>query len=226
VRARCDIGSISELHIPVRNHAVPRQPSQRLARSGRFRDHLPDRAPFPSPSEAPEQCAGWLDDNLDEELLAQLSRFVLSEEIPSDVRDVLSAIRTLCQMNQNRLTSENRLGFNLIVQAFMRGQLGLPTSMGSHQQLSSGLLVPIPNNQDQATTPDLEPREYTSKELAEQLSYGDATIRRKAADSWQEGAGPQPLKGSQDWYVVGRGNSEGGRRCGWKFQQRKKADAA
>jgi hypothetical protein len=223
VRARCDIGSISELHIPVRNHAVPRQPSQRLARSGRFRDHLPDRAPFPSPSEAPEQSAGWLDDNLDDELLARLSRFIQSEEIPSDAREVLNAIRTLCQLNQNRLTSDNRLELDLIVQAFIGAQFGLPTSKGSHQQLSSGLLVPRLNNQDRVAQPDLEPRIYTSKELAEYLSYDEATIRRKAAASWQEGAGAQPLKGIPDWYVVERGNNNGGRRCGWKFQQRKRA---
>ena len=206
---------------------VPRLPSQRVARPGRCRDHLEDRAPFPSTPEAPEQPPGWLDDKLDDELLARLSRFIQSEEIPSEAREGLSAIRTWCQLNQNRLTSDNSLEFNLIVQAFMRAQLGLPTSMGSpHQQLSSGLLVPRLNNRDQATLPDLEPRIYTSKELAKQLSYDDATIRRKAADSWQEGAVPQPLKGSQNWYVVGRGNSQGGRRCGWKFQQRKRADAA
>lgn len=45
VRAPCDIGSINELHIPVRIHAVPRLPSQRVARPGRCRDHLPDTAP-------------------------------------------------------------------------------------------------------------------------------------------------------------------------------------
>jgi len=178
------------------------------------------------PPEAPEQPPGWLDDRLDDELLARLSRFIQSKEIPSDAREVLNATRTLCRLNQNQLTSDNRLELDLIMQAFIGAQFGLPTSMGSRQQLSSGLLVPIPNNQDQVTTPELEPRIYTSKELAEQMSYDDATIRRKAADSWQEGAVPQPLKGSQNWYVVGRGNSQGGRRCGWKFQQRKRADAA
>lgn len=151
----------------------------------------------------------------------------IQERINAYARDMLNGFQTCFKLYESRLRPDETTQFNLMGHAFLQAQLGLLTTGGIHPQLSSARIIPSPNNQHQVTAPDLEPEKFTSKELKDLLGYYDeATIRRKASESWVEGAGPQPLKGLMDWYVVGRGNSDGGRRRGWKFQKLKGANEA
>ncbi len=222
IRTLSDCGALCDPHRPVMIHAVPRLQSQRVARSGRCRGHLTDRALFPSPPEAQEEATGWLDDTLNDELLAQLSRFVLSEEIPIDGREGLSAILAWCQLNQNRLTSGKSLEFNLIVQAFIRSQLGLKAVPDGHQQLGSGLMVPrstIP-----VSIPDLSPEVYTTKQLAKKVHATTDTLKRHARNASATGPLPQPLPIFPGWFVVSMSDPRGGKGCGWKFQEERKPE--
>lgn len=235
-----DFGTISSQKVPLQIHAVPLFPSRisslpwSLPEDNGSHENC-EQVPSASTSlllgsEAQEDHSTWLEnnhaDNNQRMLLERLKQFVEKEEIPCDARDGLGGILTWWKLNKSKLNQDKSRQFNLMVLGFLRGELGLSTTSGTHQKLSSGLIVPLPNNQAQGKPPDLEPRIYTSKELAEQLRYDEATIRRKAADSWKEGTEPQSLKGHLDWYVVGRGSSGGGRRCGWMFQRLKRADAS
>ena len=235
-----DTGTISNQHIPVQIHAVPPliSRSPKSSTPGSLLEHtestehgeqlLSASSSFLLGSEAPEEVTAWLEHNLDDngqqKLLEHLSQFAELEEIPSDARYGVSAMLTWWKLQQSRLSLDESLQFNRMVLSLLQGPLGISTTHGSHSQLSSGLIVPRQKNL--VPSPDLESRVFTSKELADHLSYDEATIRRKAAEKWHEGAGPKPLKGHPDWYVVGRGNNDGGRRCGWKFQQRKRAEGS
>ena len=74
---------------------------------------------------------------------------------------------------------------------------------------------------------NLAPKVYTSQEVAKIVCTDESTIRRKASFAWNAGDGrPQPLPGEPRWYVTGQGNLNGGRRCGWRFQQVQQADPA
>ena len=74
---------------------------------------------------------------------------------------------------------------------------------------------------------NLAPRVYTSQEVAKIVCTDESTIRRKASFAWRAGDGrPQPLPAEPRWYVTGQGNVNGGRRCGWRFQQVQQADPA
>ncbi|WP_255139995.1 hypothetical protein [Synechococcus sp. Lug-A] len=155
--------------------------------------------------------------------IGTINNLKIQERISPDARDVLSEVLTWGKLNESRLKLDETIRFNLMEHTFLQAQLGLPTTGGIHQKISSARIIPSPNNQHQVKPSDLEPKVFTTRELKHHLGcYDEATIRRKANESWKEGAGPQPLKGLEDWYVVGRGNSEGGRRCGWRFQRRKK----
>ncbi len=147
-------------------------------------------------------------------------------QVSADVRDKLNGIQACLKFYESRLKPDE-IQANLMEHVFLRAQLGLPKTGDILQQLNSVRIIPSLNCQYHVTPPDLEPKVFTSKELKDHLGYYDeATIRRKAGESWKEGAGPHPLKGLTDWYVVGRGNSDGGRRCGWKFQKHKGANEA
>jgi hypothetical protein len=227
LKERGDIGSIGELHIPVRNHAVPRLPAQKVARPGRCRDHLSDRAPFPSPREAPEQAAGWLDDNLDDEdrsrLLEQLSRFLRSEEIPSDAREGLRKFLAWWKkLNQSQFTSDQSFEFKLNLQVFLQALLGLSTAPDGHQKLSSGLLVP--HSHSPVSIPDLAPEVYTTKQLAKKVHTTMDTLKRHARIASAEGPLPQPLPSFPGCFVVERSDPTGGKGCGWKFQEERKPE--
>lgn len=74
---------------------------------------------------------------------------------------------------------------------------------------------------------NLAPRLYTSKEVAKIVCTDESTIRRKASFAWDAADGrPQPLPGEPRWFVTGQGNENGGRKCGWRFQQVQQADPA
>lgn len=156
--------------------------------------------------------------------IGTINNLNIQMRICADARAELSEVLTWWKLNESRLKPDETIRFNLMEHTFLQAQLGLATTGGIHQKISSARIIPLPNSQHQVKPSDLEPKVFTTRELKEHLGcYDEATIRRKANESWREGAGPQPLKGLEDWYVVGRGNSEGGRRCGWRFQRRKRA---
>jgi hypothetical protein len=221
------VAALADLHVPVRIHAVPRLPTQDVLCPGRSREAFLDRQP-PSPiPEAPAhpEPTGWLEDSLEDEggrrVLEQLSRFVRSEEIPSDAREGMSVLITWWKLNGHRITTDQSLEFNRVVQSFIGAQLGLITSSDHHKQLKSGLLVPLSESRQMLPAVELDPRIYTSFELSKILNYSDSTIRRQAEAAWTKagGLGPCPLRRGSNWYVVEAAEDGGGQKRGWKFQQ-------
>jgi hypothetical protein len=236
LNAIADLGSIgnlaavtalTDLHVPVRIHAVPRLPSLCAPRPGRCREAFlgrPTLSPVPeSPSHS--ELTGWLEDGLDDEggrlLLERLSRFVLSEEIPSDAREGMSVLIFWWKLNGHRISSDQSLEFNRVVQSLIGAQLGLSTASVHHKQLKSGLLVPLSESRQKLSAVELDPRIYTSLELSKILNYNDSTIRRQAETAWTKagGLGPCPLRTGSNWYVVEAAEDGGGKKRGWKFQQ-------
>lgn len=67
-------------------------------------------------------------------------------------------------------------------------------------------------------TLSLEPRIYTSKEIADLYHLHESAIRRQAQQAWEKQDVPAPLKGIPEVYVVRKGSEQGGRKCGWAFQ--------
>jgi hypothetical protein len=139
--------ALSDFHVPVQIHALPRLAVLDPPRLGPCRENFSERTqPSPVP-EAPSQPArkGWLEESLDAEsgqrVLEQLSRFVRSEEIPSDAREGMSVLITWWKLNRLRITPDQSLSFNRIVQSFIGAQLGLTTATDDHKQLKSGLFV-------------------------------------------------------------------------------------
>lgn len=239
--AELSIGKLSELYSPLRIHAAPLAP----ARADEPQSHgSATRAPeqkvlqhsarssllIPAPAKQENPCA-IPNQNLDsagtQQLLNHLSRFLESEEIPCDARVGLSGTIAWWKLNQGSLNPEHGRKLNTLLLAFLQQQLGLEASPAHHDLLSSGLLVPSSSERDvPEVVPDLDPKIYGSKELAEILRYHEANIRRLAAAAWKKGPGPQPLKKDSEWYVVAApDSSEGGRGCGWKFQRLRKGDA-
>lgn len=222
--AAIEIGSISKVHIPVWNRAVPRLPSQRVARPGKWLDHLPDNASSP---EAPEHSAGWLDNNLDDEgrsrLLEQLSRFLRSEEIPSDAREGMRMFLAWWKkLNQSQFTSDQSFEFKQNLQVFLRALLGLSTAPNGLQKLSSGLL--IPHSHSPVSISDLAPEVYTTKQLAKKVHTTMDTLKRHARIASAEGPLPQPLPSFPGYFVVEMSDPKGGKGCGWKFQEERKPE--
>ncbi|QPN66533.1 hypothetical protein [Synechococcus sp. CBW1006] len=221
------VAALADLHAPARIHAVPRLPTQIVLRFERSREAFRDRQPLSPIPEAPShpEPTGWLDDSLEDEggrrVLEQLSRFVRSEEIPSDAREGMSLLITWWKLNEHQITSDQSLEFNRIVQSFIGAQLGLTTSSDRHKQFKSELLVPLGESHQKLPAVQLDPRIYTSFELSKILNYNDSTIRRQAESAWTNGGGlgPCPLKMGSHWYVVEAAEDGGGKNRGWKFQQ-------
>jgi hypothetical protein len=227
IRTINSLTALSDLHAPVRIHALPRLPVLDPPRLGPCREDFSERTPPRPVPEAPSQPApkGWLEDNLDAEsgqrVLEQLSRFVRSEEIPSDAREGMSVLITWWKLNRLRITPDQSLSFNRIVQSFIGAQLGLATATDDHKQLNSGLFVPLGESLRPRPAVELDPRIYTSLELSRILNYNDSTIRRQAETAWRRagGIGPCPLRRGSNWYVVEAAEDGGGQKRGWKFQQ-------
>jgi hypothetical protein len=221
------VAALADLHVPVRIHAVPRLPTQNVLCPGRSREAFLDRQPLSPIPEAPAhpEPTGWPEDSLEDEggrrVLEQLSRFVRSEEIPSDAREGMSVLITWWKLNGHRITTDQSLEFNRVVQSFIGAQLGLITSSDHHKQLKSGLLVPLSESRQMLPAVELDPRIYTSFELSKILNYSDSTIRRQAEAAWTKagGLGPCPLRRGSNWYVVEAAEDGGGQKRGWKFQQ-------
>ena len=144
-----------------------------------------------------------------------------SEEIPSDAREGMSVLITWWKLNGHRISSDQSLEFNRVVQSFIGAQLGLTIASDHHKQLNRGLLVPLSERRQKHPAVELDPRIYTSLELSKILNYNDSTIRRQAETAWTKAGGlePCPLKRGSNWYVVEAAEDGGGQKRGWKFQR-------
>lgn len=216
--------ALADLHVPVRIHAVPGLPLQSATHPARCREAFlgkPPLSPAPDSPTNPE-WTGCLDDGLDDEgarrVLEQLSRFVRSEEIPSDAREGMDFLLALWKLKKTDLSKTERHSLHLTVVDFLRQQIGVLPPAGGHQQLASGLLVPHPHGK--TPTPELAPEIYTTQQLAKKLHSTEDTLKRHAKKAWENGPLPQPMPEFLGWFVVAKSNPKGGQGCGWKFQQR------
>jgi len=218
------VTALADLHVPVRIHAVPRLPSQSAPRPGRCRETFLDRAPLSPVPEAPShpQPTGWMEDDLADEggrrVLEQLSRFVRSEEIPTDAREGMDFLLALWKLKKTGLSKTEKHRLHLTVVDFLRQQIGVLPPAGGLQQLTSGLLVP--HSHGNTPAPDLAPEIYTTQQLAKKLPSTTDTLKRHAKKACENGPLPQPMPAFPGWFVVAQSGPKGGQGCGWKFQQR------
>ena len=220
--------AVADLLVPVRIHAVPRQPPQSAPRPGRCREAFLDSlllSPVPEVLSHPEPT-GWLDDSLDEQggrmVLEQLFRFVRSEEIPNDAPEGMDFLFALWKLKRPGLSQAEGRQLNLKVQDFLRRQLDLMPSAGGHHQLESGLFVPHLQGENPAPVPapDLAPEKFTTHQLSKKLPSTPDTLKRHAKRACDTGPLPQPMPAFPGWFVVSQSDPRGGHGCGWKFQQR------
>jgi len=223
IRSLGSLGGVvgfADLHGEMRIHAVP------LLAPRFWRPQESEQEESPpalwSPQPAPERSSGLLDAGVDSEdsqrLLEELIRFQRSDEISSDAREGMSQLNTWWKLNRHRITPDQSLEFNRIVQGFIGSQLGLTAAPDGHQQLSSGLL--LPQSQSKTPAPDLAPEVYTTKQLAALLPTTTDTLKRHARNVCRRGPLPQPLPDFPDWFVVEESDPQGGQKRGWKFQKR------
>jgi hypothetical protein len=215
---------LPDLHVPVPIHAVPRLPWQSAPRPGRCRDTFLDGPPLSPVPEAPShpQPTGWIEDDLGDEggrrVLEQLSRFVRSEEIPTDAREGMDFLLALWKLKKTGLSKTEKHRLHLKVVDFLRQQIGVLPPAGGLQQLTSGLLVPNPHGK--TPVPDLAPEIFTTQQLAKKLHSTTDTLKRHAKRACDKGPLPQPMPAFPGWFVVSHSAPKGGQGCGWKFQQR------
>ena len=218
------VTALADLHVPVRIHAVPRLPSQSAPRPGRCRETFLDRPPLSPVPEAPShlQPTDWIEDDLGDEggrrVLEQLSRFVRSEEIPTDAREGMDFLLALWKLKKTGLSKTEKHRLHLTVVDFLRQQIGVLPPAGGLQQLTSGLLVP--HSHGNTPSPDLTPEIYTTQQLAKKLPSTTDTLKRHAKKACENGPLPQPMPAFSGWFVVAQSDPKGGQGCGWKFQQR------
>jgi hypothetical protein len=215
---------LPDLHVPVRIHAVPRLPWQSAPRPGRCRETFLDGPPLSPVPEAPShpQPTDWIEDDLGDEggrrVLEQLSRFVRSEEIPTDAREGMDFLLALWKLKKTGLSKTEKHRLHLTVVAFLRQQIGVLPLAGGLQQLTSGLLIPHPHSK--TPVPDLAPEIFTTQQLAKKLHSTTDTLKRHAKRACDKGPLPQPMPAFPGWFVVSHSAPKGGQGCGWKFQQR------
>lgn len=213
---------LADLHDPMRIHAVPllAPPPSRRQKAD------PECASIPSPQQAPERTPGLLDagreSNDSQKLLKELIRFQQSDEIPSDAREGINVLNTWWKLNRLRITPDQSLEFNKVVQSFIGAQLDITTAPEVDQQLKSGLLVPHIHRPLPASC--LAPDVYTTQKLKDQLHVSTDTLKRWARKACKRGPLPQPLHDSPDWFVVEESDPQGGQNRGYKFQERRKPE--
>lgn len=215
---------LPDLHVPVRIHAVPRLPWQSAPHPGRCRETFLDGPPLSPVPEAPSHPlpTDWIEDDLGDEggrrVLEQLSRFVRSEEIPTDAREGMDFLLALWKLKKTGLSKTEKHRLHLTVVAFLGQQIGVLPLAGGLQQLTSGLLVPHPHSK--TPVPDLAPEIFTTQQLAKKLHSTTDTLKRHAKRACDKGPLPQPMPAFPGWFVVSQSAPKGGQGCGWKFQQR------
>lgn len=230
--AAAGFSSLGGLRDSVRIHAVPRVAIPGARRPGQSREEVPDRATCPARPDVEDQVIPGLEDSLDdddtEKLLKQLSRFQRSDEISSDAREGMEVMLTWWKLRRSKISRAESREFNLTVQGFLRSQLGVTTDSDGFHKLESGLLLKVSKDREAPPVVDLDPRIYTSVELAEILNYNDSTIRRHAEIAWTKcgGRGPCRLRTGSEWYVVEAPEPGGGQKRGWKFQRLREFDPA
>jgi hypothetical protein len=219
------VAALADLHVPVRIHAVPRLPAQSAPRPGRCREAFLDGPPFSPVREAPShpEPTDWLEDGLDDEggrrVLEQLSRFVRSEEIPSDAREGMDFLLALWKLKKTGISKAERHKLHMTVVDFLRQQIGVLSPAGGLHQLASGLLVP--HSHSKTPAPDFAPEIFTTQQLAKKLPSTTDTLKRHAKKACENGPLPQPMPAFSGWFVVAQSDPRGGQGCGWKFQQRR-----
>jgi hypothetical protein len=195
---------LPDLHVPVRIHAVPRLPWQSAPRPGRCRETFLDGPPLSPVPEAPShpQPTDWIEDDLGDEggrrVLEQLSRFVRSEEIPTDAREGMDFLLALWKLKKTGLSKTEKNRLHRTVVAFLRQQIGVLPLAGGLQQLTSGLLVPHPHSK--TPVPDLAPEIFTTQQLAKKLHSTTDTLKRHAKRACDEGPLPQPMPAFPGWF--------------------------
>jgi hypothetical protein len=214
-----DVARLADLHGEMRTHAVPFL----APRPRRRQESEQEYPPALSPQGAPEAPSGLLDAGAENEgsqrLLEELIRFQRSDEIPSDAREGMIQLHTWWMVNRHRITPDQSLEFNRIVQRFIATMLGLAAAPDGHQQLRSELVAP--QSQPKLPAPDLAPDLYTTKQLADQLPTTTDSLKRHARNACIRGPLPQPLPDFPDWFVVAKSDPQGGQNRGWKFQKRR-----
>jgi hypothetical protein len=223
------LDTLSSLHLSMRIHATPIEvPSLVDSDTEKSSDHgveqdraqraqlIPTRANNGELEFKPETLA---DPAQVKHLLRMLNDFLATDEVSEDAKEGIASAIAWHKLGQRTHRPQDGQNLNILIHAFLRHQQGLSTQPGFDRLLSSGLLIAKANHR--CAQPELEPRIYTSNELAIIMNYDEGTIRRKAKAAWSRGALPQPLDKDLTWYVVGTPNdSSGGRKCGWKFQKR------
>ena len=219
------VDALTDLHTPVRIHAVPRLPSPSASRPGRCRVVFPYRSPLspvPEASSHPDPT-GWLEGVLDDEggrrVPELLSRFVPSEEIPKDAREGMDFLLVLWKLKKSDLSNTERHGLLLTVMDFLRQQIGVLLPAGGLQQLVSGLLVPHPH--DKTPVPDLAPEIFTTQVLAKKLPSTTHTLKRHAKKACENGPLPQLMPDFPGLFVVAPSDPKGGRGRGFKFRRQR-----
>jgi hypothetical protein len=218
-----NLSAFGDLHAEMRIHAVPRLPSQRAPRHEGLREAFPNRPPLRPAPGAPNQTAptGWLEDTLDDEggrrVLEQLSRFMRSEEIPSDAREGMDFLLALWKLKKTGLNKTEKHQLQLTVVDFLSRQLGVLPSADGLQQRASGLLVP--HSHCKSPDPDLAPEIFTTQQLTRKLHSTTDTLKRHAKKACENGPLPQQMPDFPGWFVVSQSDPRGGQGCGWKFQQ-------
>jgi hypothetical protein len=218
-----DFGTNTDQHRPWLNHTVPKMQAQRVAQPRRCRDCVSSRTPLQAAPETLNQETDCVDEDNDEKNLELLSQFIEPAEMPRNKRDRLIALLSICQLHQNGQSSDNSIEFNRIAQAFRRSQLRIPTSTADwNQQLSSGLLPPLSHYI--VPGPDLSPGILTTQLLVKKLPTSTSALKRHARSVSDKGPLPQELLSFPGIFLVGRSNPNGGRNCGWKFQEARKTE--
>ena len=189
----------------------------------------PIRQPSPFPGgpqpDAGEQESAQVENNR-QQLIAKLSEFVQANEIPTNAKEGIESMCEYLRLKQYKLTPGEGRQLNQAIFNHLLEQLLLPANVASCPPESIKIsAVEGFNRAVEANPPDLDPRIYTSMNLADMLKYSDSTMRRKAMSAWERngGTGPVQLEARSDWYVVEAPAPGGGSRCGWKFQRLRKS---
>ena len=224
IEAICSLGTVgdvacfADLNVPVRIQAVPLRAPRPWKQQESDQECPPALSPQPGREKPPGQLDTGVESEDNQRLLEELIRFQRSDEIPSDAREGMIQLNTWWELNWHRITPDQSLEFNRIVQRFIGTMLGLRAAPDGTRYVKSGLLSP-PSHRTLAV-PELAPEVYTTNQLADQLPTTPDTLKRHARKACGRGPLPQPLPDFPDWFVVAESDPQGGQNRGWKYQKR------